>query len=187
MLETERLILRHFTENDLEDYWEYVQMPSVGPRAGWPAYTDKEKAKERLLYETTNPNQYAVVLKSENKVIGQVELMNCKRDRYPIADIEPNAREIGIVSNEKYWGNGYMTEAVKEIMRYAFIDLEVPAIYIGHAKANIGSGRLQDKCGFNIIGEIPNYRTWVDGTQTDFIARKMTREEYFKKEECEYT
>jgi len=65
ILETERLILRNFIESDLEDYWEYVQMENVGPRAGWKAYTDKEKAKERLLIESTKSNQFAIVLKSE--------------------------------------------------------------------------------------------------------------------------
>ena len=177
-LETERLILRNFMVSDLEDYWEYAQMQSVGPRAGWKAYTDKEKAKERLLIEASKPNQFAIVLKSENKVIGSVELMDCKQDRYSNLNIEEEAKEIGAVLSEKYWGQGYMPEAVKEIMRYAFVDLNVPVIYCGHAKANTNSARLQDKCGFKIIGELPNYREWVDGSITSLIERKMTSEEY---------
>ena len=178
MLETERLVLRNFKESDLEDYWEYVSMKEVGPRAGWPAYTDKEKARERLLLETTKPNQFAIVLKEENKVIGGVELMDCKKDRYSNLEIEDGAKEIGCVLSEKYWNKGYMTEAVKEVMRYAFIELNVPVIYTSHAKANIGSGRLQEKCGFEIVGEVPNYRTWIDGNMTGLVERKMTREEY---------
>lgn len=180
ILETERLILRNFKESDLEDYWEYVQMENVGPRAGWPAYTDKEKARERLIYETTQKNQFAIVLKSENKVIGSVELMECSNNRYTNLNIEEGSKEIGAVLSEKYWGKGYMPEAVKEVMRYAFIDLNVPVIYCGHAKANTNSSRLQDKCGFKIIGEVPNYRVWVDGKMTDLIERKMTREEYLE-------
>lgn len=179
MLETERLILRNFLESDLEDYWEYVQMESVGPRAGWPAYTDKEKARERLIFETGQKNQFAIVLKSENKVIGSVELMECKQDRFSNLNIEKGAKEIGAVLSEKYWGKGYMPEAVKEVMRYAFEDLNVPVIYCGHAKANTNSARLQDKCGFKIIGELPNYREWIDGSITSLIERQMTSEEYY--------
>ena len=179
-LETERLILRNFIESDLEDYWEYAQMKSVGPRAGWKAYTDKEKARERLLVESTKINQFAIVLKSENKVIGSVELMDCKHDRYKNLVIEDGAKEIGAVLSEKYWGCGYMPEAVKEIMRYAFVDLNVPVIYCGHAKANTNSSRLQDKCGFKVIGELPNYREWVDGTFTSLVERRMTKDEYFE-------
>lgn len=167
-------------ESDLEDYWEYAQMESVGPRAGWKAYTDKEKAKERLLVEASKPNQFAIVLKSENKVIGSVELMNCNKERYKNLSIEEDAKEIGAVLSEKYWGKGYMPEAVKEVIRYAFMDLKVSVIYCGHAKANTNSARFQDKCGFKIIGELPNYREWIDGTITSLIERKMTFEEYYE-------
>ena len=180
MIETDRLILRNFVEDDLDDYWEYAQMESVGPRAGWPAYTDKEKAKERLKFEATKENQFAIVLKEENKVIGSVELMDCKKDRYSNLRIEECAKELGCVLSEKCWGQGYMPEAFKAVMRYAYEELDVPVIYCGHAKANINSARLQDKCGFKIIGELPNYRTWIDGTTTDLIERKMTSEEYFQ-------
>lgn len=44
-IETERLILRNYRLDDLEDYWEYMQMPNVGPRCGWSAYTDKENSR----------------------------------------------------------------------------------------------------------------------------------------------
>lgn len=181
MIETERLILRNYKETDLEDYWEYVSMESVGPRAGWPAYTDKSKAKERLKIEAQKETQFAIVLKSENKVIGSIELMDCKKDRYSNLNIEDGATEIGYILSEKYWGLGIMTEALKAVMRFAFEDLNVDAIYIGHAKANIGSGKAQDKCGFKIIGEVPNYRTWIDGTNTSLIERKMTKEEYLSR------
>ena len=63
---------------------------------------------------------------------------------------------------------------------YTNEELNVPSIFIGHAKANIGSGKVQDKCGFKIVGELPNYRTWIDGTNTSFIMRKMTQDEYFE-------
>ena len=35
ILETERLILRPFKENDLDDFYEYAKNPKVGPNAGW--------------------------------------------------------------------------------------------------------------------------------------------------------
>ena len=48
-LKTERLILRNFEESDLNDYQEYVCMENVGPRAGWPAYSDIKKALTKQL------------------------------------------------------------------------------------------------------------------------------------------
>ena len=179
-LETERLVLRNYKETDLEDYWEFVSMESVGPRAGWPAYTDKQKAYERLKTEIQKQNQLAIVLKEENKVIGSIELMDCKKDRYNNLNIEAGAKEIGFILSEKYWGRGIMTEALKRVMKYAFEELNVPVIYIGHAKANVASGRVQEKCGFKKIGEVENYRVWIDGTNTNLIERRMTKEEYLE-------
>lgn len=179
-LETERLILRKFDLNDIEDYWEYVSMPSVGPRAGWPAYTDKDKALERLKVEAKKENQFAIFYKQDSKVIGSIELMNCKVDRYSNLEVEKGAKEIGFVLSEKYWNKGIATEATKEVMRYAFEDLKVDVIYIGHASINEGSKRVQEKLGFKIVGKRTDYITWIDGTQTDYIERKMTRDDYLK-------
>ena len=47
MIETERLILRTYKMEDLNDYYEYVSQKNVGPRCGWPPYTDITKAKAK--------------------------------------------------------------------------------------------------------------------------------------------
>ena len=39
MLETERLILRPWCEEDAEDLYQYASDPDVGPPAGWPIHT----------------------------------------------------------------------------------------------------------------------------------------------------
>ena len=116
VLETNRLLLRNYTETDIEDYWEYVQMPNVGPRAGWPAYTDKNEAVKRLKLESEKENQFAIVYKDDNKVIGSIELMDCTQDRYPNIIIDPNSKEIGFILSENYWGKGIMVEATKKIL-----------------------------------------------------------------------
>ena len=178
-LETKRLILRNYKMSDLEDYWEYVQMEDVGPRCGWPAYTDKNKAKERLEIESKKQHQFAIELKENHKVIGSVELFDTKAERYPNCDLT-NSKEIGFLLSKNYWGHGYMPEAVKEVMRFAFEDVGIDKIYISHAEKNHNSGIVQDKLGFRIIGRVQNYREWVDGTMTDGIVRCMTKLDWEK-------
>ena len=181
MIETERLILRNYLESDIDDYFEYVSNPNIGPRAGgWKPYETKEAALERLRHEITKPYQFAIVLKEENKVIGSVELMDVKVERYGIDEVDNTKKEIGYLLSESYWGRGIMPEAVKGVMEYAFMTLKVEEILISHAKANVQSGRVQDKLGFKIFAEMPNYRTWVDGKETSCVCRSMTREEYIK-------
>ena len=45
-LETARLILRRWTEDDAEDLFQYAQDPDIGPIAGWPPHQNVE---ERIL------------------------------------------------------------------------------------------------------------------------------------------
>lgn len=177
-LETERLVLRNYKLSDLENYYDYVSMENVGPRCGWNPYTSIEKAKERLIIESSKPHQFAITLKGTDKVIGSVELMQAKTERYGQFEMAENAKEIGFLLSNKYWGQGIMPEAAKAVMKYAFETLEVPEIFISHAEANLQSGKVQDKLGFKIIGKNKNYRTWTDGTPTDAILRKMTKAEW---------
>lgn len=177
-LSTERLILRRYKETDLEDYFEYISHKDVGPRLGWTPYNSKQDAFERLKIEMHKPFQFAIELKENHKVIGSIELMNCKKDRYSNLNIENNAKEIGFILSPHFWGKGIMPEACKKIIEFAFEDLQCPVIYIGHVKANIQSKKVQDKLGFKIVGELQNYRRWIDGEMTSLIERKMTREDY---------
>lgn len=179
-LETERLILREYTEKDFENYWEYVSQSKVGPMCGWQAYTDKQKARERLAIEIAKPYQFAIVLKEENKVIGSVELMDFKEERFCNLEIPKGAKEIGYLLSEKYWGKGIMPEAVKKVMEFAFLTLQVPCIVICHVDANKQSGRVQDKLGFKIVGCLKNHGVWIDGTSIGLVQRLMTREEYMR-------
>ena len=45
MLETERLILRKWTEEDAESLFEYAKDPEIGPAAGWPRIRVWRKAE----------------------------------------------------------------------------------------------------------------------------------------------
>ena len=177
-LETERLILRNYKITDIEDYWEYVSQEKVGPMCGWPQYTDKQKAVERLAIEIAKPNKFAIVWKENNKVIGSVELMDYKPERYETEAEKENSKEMAFLLHEGYWGKGIMPEACRAVMKYAFEKLKVPSIFIGHAEANKQSGRVQEKLGFRITGRRENYREWLDGKTTALIGRKMTRQEY---------
>lgn len=44
-METKRLILRRWNENDAEALYKYAQNPNIGPIAGWPPHTSVEDSK----------------------------------------------------------------------------------------------------------------------------------------------
>lgn len=145
-LETYRLILRNWRENDYLDLFEYARDDRVGPNAGWPVHKDAEESKSIIKMFIENNESYAIVLKSENKVIGGIGMHN----RTPDESLDKlNQREIGYVLNPKYWGNGYVPEAVKFLIKYGFEDLNLDLIWCGHYDFNIKSKRVVEKCGFN--------------------------------------
>lgn len=181
MLETERLILRTYKESDIDDYFKYVSNPKIGPMCGWVPYNDKQKAFERLKIEIAKPHQFAIVWKATNQVIGSIELMNTKFERYPFENIDKNSKEIGFLLSEEFWGKGIMPEAANKIMQFAFENLNVPEICICHAEANKQSKKVQEKLGFQVIGLLKNHRTWLNGNQTDLICRKITKEQWQQK------
>ena len=178
-LETERILLRKFKKEDLDDFFEYAQMEEVGPNSGWAPIVDKEKAAERLK-RMLNDDYYAIVLKKENKVIGSVSLSIPDKRRYENIEIEDESRELGFSLSKNYWGHGYGTEAVNEIIKYAFENMKIPAIYTTTNITNIPSERLQEKCGLAYVGTMPNVK-WLGGQIVTMVQRKISSEDYFKK------
>lgn len=144
-LETERLILRSWELSDSNDLYEYAKSELVGPNAGWKPHKNIDESKEVIKIFIANNDVYAIELKSENKVIGSIGIhKRCPDDKLS----ELNQREIGYVLNPKYWGNGYIPEAVRYIIDYCFEEMKLDIIWCGHFDFNKNSKRVNEKCGF---------------------------------------
>ena len=48
IMETKRLILRPWKENDAESLYQYAKDPAVGPIAGWPVHTSIDNSRELI-------------------------------------------------------------------------------------------------------------------------------------------
>ncbi len=70
MIETERLILRHWQESDAPSLFKYASDPDVGPIAGWPPHTSVENSLEIIRTVFAGPETYAVVLKETGEPVG---------------------------------------------------------------------------------------------------------------------
>lgn len=144
-LVTERLILRKWKETDSKDLYEYAKSELVGPNAGWPPHKSEDESKEIVKMFIKNDDCYAIVLKSENKVIGGIGL----HDRKPNDSLsELKQKEIGYVLNPKYWGRGIVPESVNCLINYGFKELNLDLIWCGHFDFNDKSRRVNEKCGF---------------------------------------
>lgn len=145
ILETGRLILRRWNEDDAESLYEYARDVETGPAAGWPPHHDKEES--RLIISTlfSAPEVYAICLKDDNRAIGCIELMLKGHTDLTSRDGEC---ELGYWLGRPFWGRGLMPEAVKEMLRRAFEDLGMKKVWCAYYDGNIRSKRVQEKTGF---------------------------------------
>lgn len=144
-LETERLILRPWREDDAESLYEYAKNPQVGPIAGWPVHTSVENSLDIIRNVLSAPETYAVCLKEDNRAIGSIGLIPPMQSHTKAAEDEI---EIGYWIGEPFWGKGYIPEAVQELQKYAFENLGCSAMWCGYYDGNEKSKRCQEKCGF---------------------------------------
>ena len=142
ILETKRLTLRPWRESDAEDLYIYASDPEVGPPAGWPPHTSVENSREIIRAVLSAPETYAVCLKENGKPIGSIGF---HRNDLAQSDDE---YELGYWIGKPFWGQGYIPEASREMLRYAFEDLKMNRIWCGYYDGNEKSRRVQEKLGF---------------------------------------
>jgi len=146
-LQTKRLILRGWRESDAESLYKYAQNPNIGPIAGWEPHTSIENSRETIKNVLSADEIYAVVLKQTGEAIGGIGLM-MSNSEISRAEMTGNEGEIGFWIGEPFWGQGLIPEAVCELLRHAFEDLRLNAVWYSYYDGNEKSKRVQEKCGF---------------------------------------
>jgi len=169
-LETERLLLRKFKDEDLDDLFDYAKLESVGPNAGWTPHPNKEHTQKILNHFVSGDDVWAMVIKAENKVIGSIGLHHSTLNSYGLV------YELGYVMSTPYEGFGYMTEGVKAILDHAFNNLKLEKVYVGHFLENKRSEKLISKFNFKYLSE-EEYASRDYGLKKSKIY-VMTQEDY---------
>lgn len=145
ILETDRLVLRPWTEADAQSLYEYAKDPAVGPVAGWPPHKNAEESLRIIRTVFNAPQCYAICEKQGGKAIGAVELK--LKGRTDMTDREDEC-ELGYWLGKPFWGRGYMPEAAAALLRYGFEKLGMRAVWCGYYDGNEKSKRVQEKLGF---------------------------------------
>jgi RimJ/RimL family protein N-acetyltransferase len=144
IIETERIILREFTLDDIDAVFEFGSNKIVNEYTGDVSLKNKAEAKNIIEninfkdYKKYGYGRWAVVFKETNKVIGFAGLKLLP---------EFNETDIGFRFLPEYWNKGIATEVSKEIINYGFKNLKLKRI-IGIADPkNIGSCKVLEKIG----------------------------------------
>ena len=85
---------------------------------------------------------------------------------------------IGYVLSDKFWGNGYVPEATKRVLEYAFDELDLNIISVYHFPFNERSKRVIEKSGFKFEGVLRLASTLPNGEIVDHVCYSMTKEEF---------
>lgn len=172
ILETEKLILRPFQLEDLDDFFEYASVPDVGERAGWNHHENKDESLIILSRFLESDKTFAIVLKENKKVIGSlgVEKYNDEDKLDEFKDYK--GRELGFVLSKDHWGKGIMKEAVDRVSEYLFDEMDLDFLLCGHFGNNTQSRRVQEKCGFKPYRKLV-INTSMDTKEQGFLNLKI--------------
>ena len=152
-VETERLLLRPFQRSDLEDLYEYLSQKEQQRLAGNPPVDSLDDARELLdwILDSSHPTRsFAVVLKEENTVIGNLSL-----GFYPFLEEDRVLQALRGVSlsyvlNENYWRQGLMTELLRAVYPILFEKGRLDYVQSGYFAFNTASAALQRKLGMRV-------------------------------------
>ncbi len=139
-LETERLILRKFTEEDIEALFLILKDEEVNRYLPWFPIKSIEEAKtfyeERyaIKYRQRQAYAYAICLKSDNYPIGYIKV-----------DMEEH-HDFGYGLRKEFWHRGIVSEAGKAVVEQVKND-GLPYITATHDRNNLRSGSVMQACG----------------------------------------
>jgi len=173
-LETERLILRAWSLNDADDFYEYAKHPEVGLNGGWPPHTSRDESLKVIEYFIADNDIWAIVLKENDRVIGSVGLH--KDSKRPNISV----RELGFVVSADYWGKGIATEASKRVIAHAFEDMQLDLVSTYHKSFNSRANRVIEKCGFTPEGMLRQASKRYDNQIFDACCYSILKSEYTK-------
>lgn len=143
-LETKRLLLRPFLENDLYDLYEYAKEPGVGELAGWKHHENILETKKVLEMFIKDKEVLAIYHKESQKVIGSIGI----HKRYYPEFGGLKYREIGYTLSKNYWQKGLMTEALDSLIPRLFNEFKLDVLVCCHSINNIRSEKVINKQKF---------------------------------------
>ena len=151
-LETQRLVLRPFENDDyIKMFDNWASDDEVTKYLTWNTHKSMEESKNIVSiwleqYSKEERINFAIELKENNELIGGIDVCGYI-DGIPV---------IGYVLSRKYWNQGLMTEAFKEVIKLLF-SLGYKKIRVDAMIENIGSNKVIQKCGGIYIKTVEEY------------------------------
>jgi [ribosomal protein S5]-alanine N-acetyltransferase len=169
VLNTARLVLRRMQEADAQDVFDYASDPAVAEHTSWEPHPTLEASRVFAAAQARSAGcAWGIVHRSDAKLIGTCGIV---RER------ASHRAEINFALSRRYWNQGYMTEAVREIIRFGFDVLGLNRIQARCKVSNVGSARVMEKAGMTFEGVLREY-SFSKGKYLDLKMYSILRREW---------
>ncbi len=171
---TERLLLRGYEPSDCGQVFAYASDPDVTVYMAWN--------RHKTLADTQN---FLDTFAAMNYRARELDFAICERERPDRAiggmglywrSRTHGVMELGYVLDKAYWGRGYVPEAGRSLMQFAFATLEVHRIYAPVLAENEKSRKAAVKMGMNLDGVLRS-SLMLRGRRWDEAVYSMLRDE----------
>ena len=177
-LETNRLILRDYHEEDFKEYYQLkMDSKTMYYLQDIQLFTIEEAYQDfhNVLSDMSNFNRkyyfLHIELKDSHTQVGSVG--------YTVMNDTPVGKIVGAgyFIYPKFWGKGYTTEAFQRVLEFAFSENNVYRVSTGCLAENVGSERVMQKCGLIKEAEHIDYE-WHDGKMKTRLEYRLLKREW---------
>ncbi|WP_211128175.1 GNAT family N-acetyltransferase [Streptomyces yatensis] len=178
-LETERLVLRPFTEADADHLFALDSDPEVMRFLSGGKPTSRETVRAQILPRLLHDHPcfgtrgyWAAEEKATGTFLGWFEFR-------PLDDHSPAVVELGYRLNKAAWGRGYAAEGARALIHKGFTDLGVERVTADTMAVNTRSRRVMEKAGLsflrNFTGDWPEP---IEGSEHGEVEYELTRADW---------
>ena len=170
-LTTERLLLRPFRLEDVDDVYAYAADETWGRfllqiREPYTRQDAVEFVATALLHSWNKQPEFAVV--RNGRLVGGVTLR---------IDTRRKLAELGYSLNREHWGQGLIPEAARAVIEWAFQSYDIAKVFARADARNTQSFRVMEKLGMQREGQLRKHRHFR-GEQVDEVVYGVLREEW---------
>jgi len=185
-LETARLVLRQFTEDDVENLVELDSDPDVMHFINGGRPTPRREIVDDVLpafldhYERfAGLGFWAAMEKSSGRFVGWFHFR-------PATDARPDEVELGYRLRKSFWGKGYATEGSRALIHKGFAELGVQRVVAFTMVVNVASRRVMEKAGLRLVRTFHQpWPDYIEGEEEGDVEYALLRSEWEEQDRRE--
>jgi len=179
ILQTQRLTLRQFTEDDADNLYELNSDPEVMRYLTGGRPTPREVLRDEVIpfhlgvYERLDRlGTWAAESSATGEFLGWFHFR-------PGADADVTNIDLGYRLRRAAWSKGYATEGSLALITMGFTDLGVERVYAHTLAVNTASRRVLEKCGLTLVRTTPyDGPGIIEGSEHGEVEYAVTRREW---------